>query len=182
MTTQRREKRLQIFVDTDPEIGLYGKLKITICTPISDLPEIGFFMRKSRRRDLRAGGCAGLFRARRARFPSFPVIRLLLYPCVPRPMDPGAVRDKGRCTDEIIRSIRVIRAFKGEARRSERGPALPSRCAAACRFPAVCRHPRFHRSRWLRIALGLAGDNIAYVLAVPMIRQSTRTDRTRRPP
>jgi hypothetical protein len=64
-------------------------LKLAICAPISGLPEIGFFMRKSRKRDLRAGDRAGRFRARRAgashETPAFPVIRLFFNSSVQQP-------------------------------------------------------------------------------------------------
>jgi len=86
----------KIFVDTNPEIDVYGKLKITICAPIAGLPEIGFFMRKSRKRDLRAGDRAGLFSRARLRAPrgmsGFPVIRLLFNPGVQRPWVLTALR------------------------------------------------------------------------------------------
>jgi hypothetical protein len=54
------EERL-FALDPSLRISAFVKLKLTKCAPISGLPEIGFFVRKSGKPDLRPGDRAGHF-------------------------------------------------------------------------------------------------------------------------
>jgi hypothetical protein len=56
-----RHYRGMFLLDARVGISAFVKLKLTKCAPISGLPEIGFFVRKSGNPDLRPGDRAGLF-------------------------------------------------------------------------------------------------------------------------